>query len=593
MRWFRNKSISTAAPLRAQLAPFTVLLLITGITLAALPHLNRLPWWVAVLAASALAWRIWATLKHERLPRRWLLVPLTLLTIGGIYLSHRTVFGREAGVTLLVALVALKMLEAQRARDIAIAAMMSYFLALTAFFYSQTAATALLIACAIFFLTAALLGASAPGLAPRAQLHRTGMLLAQGIPLMVMLFLLFPRIQGPLWGMPADAFGGKTGLSDSMTPGNISALSQSDAIAFRVKFATPAPPRRDLYWRGPVLRQYDGRTWTAGPSYSPQDRYSLQGVGDPIDYEVTLEPHNRHWLFFLELATAIPEGMRPFPDYQVLTEDPVRQRIRYTGRSSLQYRAVSGGDATALDATTQLPEHYNPRARALAQSWRKKAKNDHNVVSLAIDHFKTGNYIYTLNPPLAIEHSADEFLFDSRRGFCEHFASAFAILMRAAGVPARIITGYQGGEINPVDGFITVRQSDAHAWVEVWLPETGWIRIDPTAAAIPTRAEQGLSAAVPGGDPVPFLLQPDLPWLRNLRMNFEALNNYWNQWVLGYDTERQRDLMTRFGMPTPSWQNIAITLFWTVGLAVLLLWLWLLRKVTHADPAQIAWQQFC
>ena len=577
----------------AVLAPQGIWLLIGGMALAAAPHVHRLPIWVTALACAALLWRSWATWRGDRLPRRWLLVPLTLLTIVGIYLSYKTLLGRDAGVTLLVVLLAFKMLEARQQRDIALSVMMSYFLALTAFFYSQSAGVAALTLLTVFMLTSALVAASAQRRPLLEPLRTAGTLLLQGIPLMVMLFLLFPRVQGPLWGMPADAFGGRTGLTDTMTPGAISQLSQSEDIAFRVKFDGEAPPRRDLYWRGPVLREFDGRTWRAGDGYAPQQRYTVEPRGRPVSYEVTLEPHNRHWLFMLDLAVTLPAAAIGTADYQVLSREPVRQRKRYLGNSSLNYVALGGATPHDLVQATTLPREFNPRAQQLAAQWRRQTQKDEEIIGLAIRHFQRGAYIYTLNPPLAGEHSVDEFLFDSRRGFCEHFASAFVVLMRAADVPSRVVTGYQGGEINPIDGFVTVRQSDAHAWAEVWLEDRGWIRIDPTATAAPLRTEQGLSAALPLTEAPPGFIRNQMPWLHGLRLNFEALSNYWNQWVIGYDTDRQRDLLTRLGMPAPKWQNMAIALFWTLGLAVLLLWLWLLRRVTYADPAQIAWLSFC
>jgi protein-glutamine gamma-glutamyltransferase len=576
----------------AVLAPHGLWMLICGIALAAAPHVQRLPLWVTVLAATALLWRSVATWRGDRLPRRWLLIPLTLLTIVGIYLSYKTLLGRDAGVTLLVVLLAFKMLEARKPRDIALAVMMGYFLSLTAFFYSQSAGIAALVLLTVFILTAALVGASAQTRPKLEPLRTAGMLLLQGIPLMVMLFLLFPRVQGPLWGMPADAFGGRTGLSESMTPGAISQLSQSQEIAFRVKFDDQPPKHRDLYWRGPVLRDFDGRTWRPGSTYWPK-RHEIELESAPIAYEVTLEPHDRPWLFLLDLAVSVPDQAVFTTDYQILSREPVRQRKRYRGASVLEYSASGGATPADLVQARALPQNFNPRTRELARQWRAQGQNDREILASAVRHFQRGAYVYTLNPPLAGEHSVDEFLFDTRRGFCEHFSSAFAVLMRAAGVPARIVTGYQGGEINPVDGFVIVRQSDAHAWTEVWLDEAGWVRIDPTATAAPLRAEQGLSAALPEGEAPQMFLQANLPWLHHLRLNFEALSNYWNQWVIGYDTERQRDLLTRLGMPAPSWQNIAVALFWTLGLAVLLLWLWLLRRVTYADPAQIAWQRFC
>lgn len=581
-----------AASPRMRTAPPYLFLLMGGIALAGAPHVERLPLWVSIFAIGVLLWRAWAAWRGAALPGRWVLIPLTLVVIAGVYFTHRTLLGRDAGVTLLLVLLILKLLEMRSPRDVVVTTVLAYFLALSAFFYSQHPGTALLTLCTIVLLTTSLVAMNAPQRGIRKQLKTAGMLLAQGIPLMVILFFLFPRVQGPLWGLPADAYAGRTGLADSMSPGNISSLSHSDEIAFRVKFADELPPRDRLYWRGPVFWQFDGRTWRAG-DIPRSGEYRFESRGEPVRYTVTLEPHNRSWLFALELPAALPAEAQATADYQLHSRTPVRTRMRYELESYLDYRATGGASPIELEAALQLPDGFNPRALALAQSWQAEAASPAQIVQRAIGHFRSGNYRYTLQPPLAGEHSVDEFLFDHRAGFCEHYSSAFVFLMRAAGVPARVVTGYQGGERNPVDDYITVRQSDAHAWAEVWLRERGWVRVDPTAAAVPVRTSAGLAAAVPATEVPQPLIKLDAPWARTLRFNFEALANYWNQWVLGYDMQRQRMLLTRFGMPAPDWQNIAMALFWTMGLAVLLLSLWLLRRVRRVDPAQLAWQRFC
>jgi transglutaminase-like putative cysteine protease len=417
------------------------------------------------------------------------------------------------------------------------------------------------------------------------------MMLAQGVPVMVILFFLFPRMGGPLWGLPADAFSGSTGLSDSMTPGNISLLSQSDAIAFRARFDGPAPERRRLYWRGPVFWAFDGRTWRAGDVRFAQGA-QFEPQGQPIFYSVTLEPHERNWLFALDLPAKVPPGAAATGDYQLIARVPVRQRVRYEASSFLEYRATGGAGGHELEAARELPPDFNPRAVALAQSWRREAGTDERILARAIEYFRRANLQYTLAPPPLGRDSVDDFLFETKSGFCEHFSSAFAFMLRAAGVPARVVTGYQGGEMNPVDGYLIVRQSDAHAWVEAWTESSGWVRVDPTAAAVPIRIESGLAAAVPATDPLPLLGRADLTWLRALRFNWEAFANYWNQWVVGYNAERQRDFLSRFGMPSPSWEKMAMALFWLVGLLVAVLSLWLLRRAHGEDPVTVAWRRF-
>jgi transglutaminase-like putative cysteine protease len=571
---------------------YPVLALLAGCLLAAAPHGPRLPWWVTMLAAAMLAWRAWAQWRNEILPRRWLLLLLVLVGLGGVYLTHRTVFGRDAGVTLLVLFLALKLLETRTHRDAVVVTFLSYFLALTNFFYSQTIATAALMLATVLVLTTALVAFNGLRRPLRESARVAAVLLAQSVPVMVILFFLFPRVTGPLWGMPADAFSGSTGLSDSMTPGNISFLSQSDAIAFRAKFDGAPPDRRQLYWRGPVFWHFDGRTWRGGNIHL-SDSAQFESRGQPLFYSVTLEPHERGWLFALDLPAKVPPGAIVTGDFQLLARLPVRHRVRYDTSSFLAYRAIGGSSESELDAGRQLPAEFNPRARALAQGWRREAVTGERIVARAVDYFRRANLEYTLAPPPLGRDSVDDFLFETKSGFCEHFSSAFVFLMRAAGVPARVVTGYQGGEVNPVDGYLVVRQSDAHAWAEVWTASEGWIRVDPTAAAVPVRVESGLAAAVPRTDPLPLLGRADLPWLRALRFNWEALANYWNQWVVGYNVERQREFLSRLGMPSPSWEKLAMALFWIVGLVVAVLSLWLLRRAHGDDPVTEAWRRFC
>jgi transglutaminase-like putative cysteine protease len=570
----------------------TLLVLLGGVALAAAPHVPRLPWWVSLLAAAMLAWRGWAGWRNERLPRRWLLTVLVLVGMGGVYMTYRTILGRDAGVTLLVLFLSLKLMETRGRRDAVVVTFLCYFLALTGFFYSQTMLTAAGALATVLALTTALVGVNGPQRRLRENARVAAVLLGQAVPVMVIFFFLFPRIQGPMWGLPTDAFAGTTGLSDSMTPGNISLLSQSDAVAFRAQFQDRPPERKRLYWRGPVFWDFDGRTWRQG-DVRLSELATFEPLGPPTFYTVTLEPHERPWLFALEMAGRVPPGAGATGDFQLLARRPVTTRVRYEMNSFLAYRATGGATLRELAAARELPAGFNPRAVALAQSWRRELGTDERVLARAIEWFRRAGLEYTLAPPPLGRDSVDEFLFETRRGFCEHFSSAFAVMMRAAGLPARIVTGYQGGEINPVDGYMIVRQSDAHAWAEVWTAADGWLRVDPTAAAIPSRVEAGLAAAVPAGDPLPFLVRPELSWLRGLRFNWEALANYWNQWVVGYNVDRQRELLSRLGMPSPSWEKMAMALFWLVGVVVAAFSLWMLRRARDEEPAVRAWRRFC
>ena len=587
--------MKSSAPLpRLPRLPFANLVwLFAGLALAAGPHTGRLPWWVTAAAALLLAWRLYLAWRSGGLPSRWMIFVVAGGGLVGVWLTYRTIFGRDAGVTLLILLMALKLMEMRTLRDVFVMSFLAYFLALTNFFYSQTIPTAAVMMLTVLIITASLVGFNAMHSRASDNLRTAAVLLAQAGPLMLLLFFLFPRVPGPRWGLPQDAFAGVTGLSDSMSPGAISRLSQSDAIAFRVKFEGEPPPRQLRYWRGPVFWEFDGKSWRAG---AIRLRPSVQLVtqGDPTDYEITLEPHNRHWLFALDLPARSPPNSRVTLDYQLLSLAPVRARLRYDLRSFPRYQAVAGGEPDELAPALRLPRGSNPRARELGAEWRRTSgTDDEAIVRQAIAFFRAGRYEYTLNPPLLGEHTVDEFIFGTKQGFCEHFAASFVFLMRAAGIPSRVVTGYQGGEINPVDQFMAVRQADAHAWAEVWLGSSGWVRVDPTAAAAPIRIDGGIVAAAPAGASLPLLMRTDLSWLLAMRNNWEALANRWNQWVLGYNPDRQREMLSFLGVNHPSWQTLAMMLFWSIASVLGLLALWLLSRIKRADPVQGAWLAFC
>ncbi len=566
--------------------------LLAAMALAIAPHATRLPIWISLLCLGIGAMR----LIQVRLPARWLLILLAAATAVGIYASYRTLLGRDAGVALLVAMLTLKLLESRTLRDSMVAIFISYFLVITHFLYSQSIPTGLYLLLVVLVITTTLIGLNHPGsqLEPRKQLRLTAVLICQAVPVMLVLFLFFPRVPGPLWGMPSDAYAGMTGLSDSMAPGSISKLSQSGEVAFRVAFDGPPPKPEQRYWRGPVLDLFDGRSWSATPVPGPKPD-DIAVTGDPVSYTLTLEPHNKRWLLALDLPAKLPPASRLGARYELLADQPVRQRLRYRAVSYPDYRAGLSPGATELNRSLRLPAFGNRKTREMADAWKRAAKEDGEIVRRALDMFRNEAFFYSLTPPLLGTNSVDEFLFDTRRGFCEHYAGSFVFLMRAAGVPARVVTGYQGGESNPFGNYLMVRQSDAHAWAEIWLKDRGWVRVDPTAAVAPRRIESGLAAALPAGEPLPLLARVDSAWLTQLRMTWDTLNNDWNQWVLGYGQERQYDLLSRLGFEMASWKELGVGLVAGVGALLLAfsgLMLWR-RAPLGADPAAAIYQRYC
>lgn len=573
--------------------PLTYALLLSILMVAA-PHAEHLPPWVSALCAALLAWRAYLTRIGGTLPMRWLLTAITMAGAGAILIEFHTLFGREAGVTLLILLTALKFMELRSPRDAMVLIYLACFIVITNFFYSQSIPTALYMLSTLLVIVTTWVHLHGQSIALRPRLKIAGTLLLQAIPLTLVLFVLFPRVQGPLWGLPQDAFA-TSGLDDKMSPGSLSRLSLSDEVAFRVVYNGQTPRRDQMYWRGPVLWDFDGRTWTPGrTARTVAPRFA--DIAQPVDYSVTLEPHNKTWLFALDIPDRLSVAADLTYDFQILRKEPLKARLRYEARSHLVYRANLHEAERQIQRGLQLPPGLNPRAQQLALQWRAEGANDAAVVRAALAHFNRENFRYTLEPPpLPGSNSIDEFLFETRQGFCEHYAGSFVVLMRAAHIPARVVTGYQGGEYNDVGGYYIVRQSDAHAWTEVWLSGQGWVRIDPTAAIAPARVERNLAAALPGTAALPFMARSAPQWLRDLRLNWDAVANRWNQWVLGYNSELQFAFLSRLGMEDVTWQKLALNMTFALGLVVAAFALFMLRHLfaRRPDPVQAAWLRLC
>ncbi|WP_332847787.1 transglutaminase TgpA family protein [Massilia sp. S19_KUP03_FR1] len=601
------------APLRARLRGYRVMsrdkadtLLLLGSTLLVLaPHSLHLPIWVSLLCLTTLAWRALITLGGRRMPSSTLLLPLAGAAMLGVLQTYQTILGKDPGVAMLVMLVAFKMLEMHARRDLFVVVFLCFFLALTNFFYSQSIGMGVMIALGVLALVTTQLTFQYTGSVPplRRRVRTAASIIGLAAPLALFLFIAFPRIQGPLWGLPSDANSGRTGLSADMTPGKFSSLAQSEAVVFRAHFTDPAPEQAQLYWRAIVLGAFDGRTWTRSRERSrPQTSMppGLVASGPALRYDVTLEPLSTRWLYVLDLPRRVPEldsnVARMSPEFELSAQAPVDLRLRYDAESSVQYTLQGGAELPDAARWLQLPAGRNPRTLAMGAALAAQGDPAQRV-NAVLQRFRSESFVYTLEPPLLGANPVDEFLLQTRAGFCEHYSSAFVVLMRAAGVPARVVTGYQGGDINPVDGFMTVRQSDAHAWAEVWLGARGWVRVDPTAAVAPERIRRSLSSAIPPRPP--FGIEGlggliDFSRDRNgvlaqLRYHLSAVNNGWNQWVLNYTPERQSSVVGALMEGVSNWRSLAV-------LAVSLLLLWgahKLRVRRRRDPIDALYSALC
>jgi transglutaminase-like putative cysteine protease len=579
------------------------LFLMGAILLAVLPQVPYLPGWCVAGFMLLFSWRLGLVFSGRSLPGAPVRLAAAAASTAGVLAEYDTLFGREAGVALLVLFLGLKLMEMRARRDLFVVIFLCFFLLLTGFFRSQSLPTALVSGVAAFGLVASMLTMQfgQREVPVTRRLRFAGLMVLQALPIAAALFLLFPRLQGPLWGLPEDARGARTGLSETMSPGQIADLAGDDTVAFRVEFAGVPPAFRDLYWRGPTLGHFDGRTWRA-PVYDvarpPRPQVTLPEGGEPVRYRMTLEPHSRRWLFALEVPVELPSGpelpVRVTSEFDVLAADPVRGRIRF--EAAARPDAAIGLNETRLSLQNwlQLPPGYARRTMEMAARWRSEESDDAKLVERALAMFRENGFRYTMRPPLLPDDPVDGFLFETRAGFCEHYSSAFVVLMRALDIPARVVTGYQGGEPNLGEDYWIVRQADAHAWAEVWLAGRGWVRVDPTSAVAPHRVERGAAASTERAEAregAAGLVSLDA--LHRLRLSLDSFTHGWNQWVLNYDRGRQLALLDRLGLDATDPREIAGALAGVLAIALGAVALATLRPRGPRDPVERAYARFC
>ncbi len=582
-----------------------IIWVITTLLISMTPQLASMPLHLVPITLLPIAWRLLAEFRGWKPMPMILRIVATALAVGALVITYGGLLGRRAAVSMLVLMLSLKLLETFRIRDARVVASLSLFLCGTQFLFSQGVPMIIyIVACLLSSLIAFLYLQRCEAYAvldkmpatDRNLLSELGFgagLLALALPVGLALFLLFPRWGSPLWGLPEDALDSRSGLSDSMSPGSIQSLFMDDSPAFRATFESAIPRSADLYWRGPVFWDFDGRSWQVGylgrnlRADSKPDPETA-----PIRYEIQMEPTEQKWLFALDYPALIPARTKLTVDYQLIASHPVTELRDYVMASDPDFHDSPVLRQTLLRAALDLPEGFNPRTAEMMSEWRSEASSDTEIIRRALDYFHQQKFRYTLNPPLLSQNTVDEFLFDTREGFCEHYASAFTVMMRMAGVPARVVTGYQGGYFNSIGAYVLVRQSDAHAWSEVWVRGSGWTRIDPTAAVAPERVEQG---AVESLDQRRYLF--DFEWLRNARNTFDLFQRGWNNWVVAFGSDRQSRLFSVFGweMLGPAKLVIAmIAVILVFGTIVFMLVPMLLkfRSSRSPDPLLRLWKKF-
>lgn len=577
------------------------------VAICTLPHFaNVAPW---VVGACLLLWTYTACAVH----RNWS-VPgrlgkgILAGILSSLAMTTHEGFTIEAFIALLALMISMKLLENQATRDRMLTVILCYFLLVGGLFFDDSIMATAYMVFAVLCTTTTLIYINRPERGLLSPLKLSATLMLQAIPLMLIMFLLFPRIHGGLWGRtPVNS--GRTGFSDTIRFGAIARLAQNHEVAFRVEFAKEALAREKLYWRGIVLWEFDGTTWRRGQGLL-QTQPSLQKSGKQITYSLTLEPHNEHWLISLDLPQHLSFRRAQLQnDHTVYSRRAISQRIAYVGVSYPD--AKTFGQQRLEEKGLQLPPEGNPQSRELAASWARQSGDPEQIVALALDYFREHPFVYSLTPGTYAQESKEEtsmakdlldhFLFDSRKGFCEHYACSFAFLMRAAGVPARIVTGYQGGSVNRYGGYLIVRQSDAHAWCEVWLPAQGWVRIDPTAVVAPERLQNNAATVLADGELAGtwsfFHTGPVAEWLEPITSAWDLVNSRWNRWVMGYSVSQQLDLFSRLGIRLNGHQDLSkrLGIFLTAVLPLLLGAGFLLcrRKKERGDKVAVYWLDFC
>ncbi len=570
------------------------------------PHLGRLPVWFILLAIFVFGWRYKIITTNGPPPGRIIRIVIIFTVLFLLFQHYHTLLGRDAGVAMLVALTMLKFLELRTLRDYMLVVFLSLFIVLTNFLYSQSLWLGVyLIAVIIVLFTVMMYLNHRNRQKPFAMLKRAAAIVMMGLPVAILLFLLFPRLQGGLFGLPSDSHAGLTGMSDTMKPGSINELNQSEKVAFRVAFNGRSPPvTKKRYWRGLVLENYEQGVWKEGPQVKAIAGAVSYEKEDLIEYSILQEPSNQKWIFVLDMPVSKPAELKWGTGQTLRSMEPIRERLQLQMKSAIEYKftGISNG---VRQRNLDISSVKGARLTRLADKLYREAGSDKAYIKAVFDYYRDNEFFYTLQPPLLGDKPVQSFMLDTRRGYCEHYASSFTIMMRLAGIPARVVIGYQGGEWNEQGDYLIVRQSDAHAWSEVWLDESGWVRVDPTSAVAPERIEYGFSAmrelmeqGQPLGNVAGERLQAILAGtlfsrtIKGVKLFWDGVNTRWYKWVIDYGRKNQNGLLRWFGFHQTDWGKRVFLLLGLVSLVVGIQ-AWLLFRRKKIDPAVRQYQKYC
>lgn len=607
------------------------LLLVLIIGFNVLPHMAAIPIWSTVIAFLFLAWKTASLLRGVARPPRWFLYTTAFACTIGVFFEYHTILGQEPASALLVTLASAKLLETNRYRDAMFVIFTAFFLLMAHLLDSQTIGTTIYMAIDVMLITALMFQLHKQERRRSARSFRPVMkTLMLAIPVWIFLFIAFPRFSSGLWGNRDQPKNGG-GFSDELDPGGIESLVESDDPAFRVTFEGKMPSLAEMYWRGGVLSEGNGLIWSKNKERTANPDLLIPSVDKPASetsYQVYLEPRFQSWIFALDYPSAISvrqrQGsmIRKRPGFIYENMRPGTGQAIYDGIASRYAPAQKLLDEDRARMLA-LPADLDPRILELAhrlEAEARKLPESHRLPALSDrigfhveEWFDTQGFRYTKSPgsfrPGTGSSQLAEFLFERKKGFCEHYAAAFATLMRASGVPARVTIGFLGASKNVYSNYFIVRDLDAHAWAEIWRDDPSrkglghWVRVDPTALIAPLRLEMGGDFNLL--DPATYrkdLSQAEAELSLTLRnsaiyykasLAWDALQMKWNRFLNEYDFDFQKSFLENLGMKEVTRWILFLISFGGIAVFAMTFSIVLRRRAHKVDRVLVSWRKFC
>ena len=575
-----------------------LIFLLVSVGLITLPHINHISIPLFVFFYTLLLWRFIGIWKKNYLPNNPVIYLLTVAALILLYSQHQGVLGRDAGTSLFVTALGLKVLEIKTERDLYLINYLAFIVATSQFLYQQTILMAgyILFVCCVLLATLVSINSQKPETLP--ALKKAATIIFQALPLTIVIFVLFPRVEAPRWMLFDQQHAAKSGLADSLEPGSISSLGLSDELVFRVKFTGKIPPPNQRYWRGPVFSHTDGKRWTETSNLSFKKHLDKPSyTGKPYQYTLMMEPQDKNWVFALDMPSSFPSSLQKNALYQLINNETSDEREEYKITSYSQYKTGYITKTERKD-NLQLPTEPSEKINQLVGQLHGFDQPAEVFVQSVLGHFKKENFHYTLTPPLMDNKPIETFLFETRYGFCSHYATAFVYLMRVAGIPARVVGGYQGGELNKTGNFLEIRQANAHAWAEVWIKGKGWTRFDPTAAIAPERIEQDvnidlqIATGLVNFTSINANATKVVSWMKSARQLWGSIDYSWQRWVINYTSKNQAKFLSSLGI-----NGIKTMVYWLLVtlafITLFLAWFILKTKQLKIDQELMLYRHFC